>query len=310
MVAQIETAGLRSAPRKAAAYMASAVALLTLLDVGVKWLTGDYPVPQIAFVRYAVGLMLAVSVALRTGGLATLRTRRPVGHLLRSTANLATMLLFYYALARMPLADVVAIAFAAPLIMTALSVPLLRERVGPRRWGAVVIGFGGVLLVLRPSGEGIDSAAVLALASALCYALTIIASRRLSSTESSHTILFYYSLAVLAATGALMPWLWRTPTADDAWVFLLVGVTGSVGQLLLNHAFRYGEVSLLAPLDYTGLLWAIVYGFLIWHDVPTWSMLIGAAVVVAANLYIMHRETRLDRAGRRAEGSRGPPPAP
>jgi len=103
-----------------------------------------------------------------------------------------------------------------------------------------------------------------------------------------------------------MPWMWKTPTLADAWVFLLVGVTGSVGQLLLNQAFRYGEVSMLAPLDYTGLLWAILYGFLIWHDVPTWVMLVGAAVVVAANLYILHRETRLKPTPARA----GTPPAP
>jgi drug/metabolite transporter (DMT)-like permease len=303
----------RSAPMRAVFYMVAAVSALAVLDAGVKWLTSVYPVPQIAFLRYLVGLVLALGLAPRLGGLATLRTRRLSGHMLRSALNLATILTFYYALKLMPLADAIAIVFAAPLFMTVLSVPLLRERVGPRRWTALVVGFAGVLIILRPSGAGLDPAALMALASALFYALTMISSRQLSTTESSHAILFYYSAAGLLATGAVLPWQWITPTPGDLWVFLLVGVVGGFGQFFLNQAFRYGEVSLLAPIEYTALLWAILFGFLLWDELPSWPVLGGAALIIASSLYIIHRETALarrDRLRRRTEPPADQPASP
>jgi drug/metabolite transporter (DMT)-like permease len=289
---------LRSQPLKAIAYMAGAGFCLTLLDVAVKWLTTDYTPPQIAFIRYAIGLCLAAAIATRAGGVGTLRTKRPLGHLLRSALNLGTMLTFYYALARLPLADAISIGYAAPLFMTVLSVPLLGERVGWRRWTAVVIGFFGVVVILRPTGAGLDFGSLLALLSALLYALTLITSRQLSATESSHTILFYYSVIVLVATGAAMPWMWITPSWADLWIFALAGVAGSVGQFLLNQAFRYGEVSLLASIEYVTLLWAVLFGFAVWGELPGLAVLGGAAIIIASTLYIVQREARLRRAAR------------
>lgn len=287
---------LRSQPLRGILYMAGAGFCLTLLDVAVKWLTTDYTPPQIAFIRYAIGICLAAAIATRMGGIATLKTRRPLGHLLRSALNLGTMLTFYYALARLPLADAISIGYAAPLFMTVLSVPLLRERVGFRRWTAVLIGFVGVVVILRPTGAGLEFGSLLALLSAFLYALTLITSRQLSGTESSHTILFYYSVAVLVATGAAMPWMWITPTWNDLWMFGLAGIAGGVGQYLLNQAFRYGEVSLLAPIEYVTLLWAILFGFAVWGELPGAAVLIGAAIIIASTLYIVQREARLRRA--------------
>jgi len=288
--------GLRSQPLRGLAYMAGAGFCLTLLDVAVKWLTTDYTPPQIAFIRYGICIGFAAAIAARAGGVGTLRTRRPVGHLLRSALNLGTMLTFYYALARLPLADAISIGYAAPLFMTVLSVPLLHERVGWRRWSAVFIGFLGVIVILRPSGTGLDWGSLLALLSAFLYALTLITSRQLSGTESSHTILFYYSVAVLVATGAAMPWMWVTPRWTDLWAFGLAGVAGSVGQYLLNQAFRYGEVSLLAPIEYLTLLWATLFGFVVWGELPGPAVLGGAAIIIASTLYIVQREARLRRA--------------
>jgi drug/metabolite transporter (DMT)-like permease len=295
--------GLRNAPGRAMLYSFSAIASLTLLDAGVKWLTTDYAVPQIAFMRYVFGLALAVILAGRMGGLGTLATRRPFGHALRSAFNLATMITFYYALALMPIADTMAIIFAAPLFMTALSVVLLKEKVGWRRWSAVSIGFLGVVLILQPAGTGLASGALLALVSAFLYALTLITSRQLSATEPSHTILFYYSIGVLVMTGGagllgetiLPSWEWAPLKAADLWIFVLIGIAGSFGQFFLNQAFRYGEVSLLAPVEYTGLLWGILYGVVLWDEWPTWVTLAGAAVVAGASLYIAQREARLRR---------------
>ncbi|HWA43186.1 MAG TPA: DMT family transporter [Hypericibacter adhaerens] len=284
--------GLRHQPGRGILYMASAVFCLTLLDAGVKWLTDDYSPFQIAFLRYVVGIVFAIGISTRAGGIGTLKTLRPGGHALRSLFNIGTMLTFYYALGMLPLADTMAITYAGPLFMTLLSVVLLREKVGPRRWAAVMIGFVGVLVILQPSGTGFNWAAVLALSSAFLYALTLITSRQLSATEPSHTILFYYSVGVLIVTGATMPWLWVTPTWNDLWVFLLVGVTGSVGQFFLNQAFRYSEVSLVAPIDYTGLVWATLFGWALWNQLPSLTVIAGSLIVVGSTLYIVNRERK------------------
>ena len=308
---QAAGSGLRHVPRRAVAYMAGAVAFQTVLDASVKWLTDDYTVPQIAFIRYLLSVAVAVLIAGRMGGLGTLKTHRPLGHALRSMLNLATMLTFFYALKLLPLADAIAITFAAPLFMTAFSVVFLRERVGLARWAAVVVGLIGVILILQPAGTGVTPGALLALASAVFYSLALISSRQLSTTETSHNILFYYALSVLAFSGGVgllgesgivAAWKWAPLRLEDLWIFLVMGTAGTFGQFFFNQAFRYGEVSMLAPIEYTALLWGIVYGVILWDETPSWAVLAGAAIVAGASLYIARRETR------RARAPSGPPP--
>ena len=291
--------GLRNMPGRAIAYMVSAAFLIIILDTSVKWLAkGGYSPFQIGFLRYVAGLVISAGIATRAGGIGTLRTRRPVGHLIRSVLNLTTMLTFYYALERLPLADCIAIGFASPLFTTALSVPMLGEKVGPRRWVAVAIGFAGVLLVVQPTAAGIGLGAALALVSALCWSLTQVTSRQMSATESSHTILFYYSLAVVIALGATMPRLWIEPQGLDWLWFLVCGVAGSFGQFCYNQAFRYGEASMVSPFDYTGLIWATIMGFIVFGDLPSWLVISGASLIIASSVYIARRETRLARLAR------------
>jgi drug/metabolite transporter (DMT)-like permease len=296
--------GLRHLPGRAVLYMFAAVAFQTVLDASVKWLTTDYTVPQIAFIRYLFSIAIAVLLAGRMGGLGTLKTGRPIAHALRALLNIVTMLTFYFALMLLPLADAIAITFAAPLFMTAFSVLFLRERVGVARWAAVVIGLVGVILILQPNGTGVTTGSLLALASAVFYALAFIFSRQLSATETSHTILFYYSVGVLAMmglvgltgeTGIAPSWKWAPLRLEDLWIFMLVGLAGSFGQFFFNQAFRYGEVSMLAPIEYTALLWGVAYGLLLWDDVPSWAVIAGAAIVAGASLYVVRRETRLAR---------------
>jgi len=290
MASNVTGAGLRNIPARAIAYMLTASFLIIVLDTAVKWLAKGYSPLQIGFVRYVMGLGIATGIATRAGGIGTLRTRRIGGHLLRSALNLTTMLSFYYALRLLPLADSIAINFAAPLFVTALSGPMLGEHVGIRRWSAVAFGFAGVLLAVQPSPSGISLGAGLALLSGLCWALTIVTSRQISGTESSHTILFYYSLAVVIVLGATMPSLWIEPSLHD-WVwFIVVGISGSFGQFCYNQAFRYGEASLVAPLDYLSIVWATLFGFVIFGDIPSSLVLGGAACIIASSIYIAHRE--------------------
>jgi drug/metabolite transporter (DMT)-like permease len=300
--------GLRNIPGRAILYLLASSFLLVVLDTAVKWLAKGYSPLQIGFLRYLMGLVIAAGIAAQNGGLATLRTRRFTGHLLRSILNLTTMLTFYYALRLIPLADAIAIGFAAPLFTTALSVPMLKERVGPRRWAAVALGFVGVLLIVQPTG-GMNVGALLALLSSLCWSLTLISSRQLSGTEPSHTILFYYSTAVVVGLGATMPTVWIMPQGLDWLWFAVCGLAGSFGQYCVNQAYRYGEASMVAPLDYTSLIWATFAGYVVFGQLPTALVLGGAAIIVASSLYIARRETVLARARRAVEPGSATPGA-
>jgi drug/metabolite transporter (DMT)-like permease len=206
------------------------------------------------------------------------------------------MLFFTAAVWLMPLADAITIGFAAPLFMTILSVPLLKERVGPRRWTAVLLGFIGVVIVLQPSGAGYGLPSLYALGSALAFALLIIVTRVLTATETVPCLMFWNSGIVASVMLVLMLPEWRTPTGWGIWAFALSAGIGAVAQLLITEAFRLGEVSLLAPIQYTSLLWAGFFGYAIFGNVPTTTLLIGAAVIVASTLYIVQREARLARA--------------
>ncbi len=311
---------LRNQPGRAVAYMLTQAFLLTVMDGFVKWMaTGHqgstvYTVGQIAFVRYSIGLCMMLGVAMATGeGLRGLRTRRLGGHIIRSCCNLFTMLSFYLALKLIPLPNAICIGLASPIFVTILSIPMLKEHVGIRRWSAVAVGFLGIILIAQPTAEGInlqsllslftDPAAagpqwgtILALLSAAAWAATQVSSRQLSTSEPSHRILFYYSLVVVVVLGAAMPFYWIQPSGRDVLMFLTIGLMGTAGQFCLNQAFRYGEASLVAPLDYTGLLWATLIGWLFWDDVLTPTMILGGAIVVASCIYINQRGARKKRA--------------
>jgi len=310
---------LRNQPGRAVLYMLSQAFLLTAMDGLVKWLATDhggttvYTVGQIAFTRYSLGLLMMLGVAAGTGeGLRGLRTRRLGGHLIRSCCNLFTMLCFYLALKLIPLPNAICIGLASPIFVTILSIPMLKEHVGVRRWSAVAVGFIGIILIARPTAEGInlqsllalftDPAAagaqwgsILALLSAAAWAATQVSSRQLSTSEPSHRILFYYSLVVVVVLGVAMPFYWITPTWHDAALFLAIGIMGTAGQFCLNQAFRYGEASLVAPLDYTGLLWATAIGWMFWGDVLTLPMIIGGLIVVGSCIYINRRGAQKKR---------------
>jgi drug/metabolite transporter (DMT)-like permease len=304
---------LRSQPGRAVAYMLTQACLLTVMDGLVKWMATAhqgatvYTVGQIAFIRYAIGLCMMLGLAMASeGGLGSLRTRRLVGHLIRSCCNLFTMICFYLALKLIPLPNAICIGLASPIFVTILSIPMLKEHVGIRRWSAVAVGFVGIILIAQPTTEGInlrsllslftDPAAagpqwgtILALLSAMAWAATQVSSRQLSTSEPSHRILFYYSLVVVVVLGVAMPFYWITPSGTDILMFVAIGLMGTAGQFCLNQAFRYGEASLVAPLDYTGLLWATLIGWLFWDDVLTAKMIIGGAIVVASCIYINQR---------------------
>lgn len=267
-----------------------------VMDSMIKWLSGGYATWQIIFFRALFALIPIAVVLMRGAGLRGLRTDRIASHILRACVGIVAIYCFFRSFAAMPLADVYAISFAAPLIITALSVPLLREPVGWRRWAAVLVGFVGVLIMLRPGTGVVGGPALLCLLGTVFYALTMIFVRVLSRTETNAAIVFYYMATLTIVSGLAMLPDWRTPGALDMAVLAGTGIIGGVAQLALTQAFRLAPPSLLAPFEYTGMIWAVVFGFAFFGEVPDAAIGVGVAIVIASGLYIIHREAVVARA--------------
>jgi drug/metabolite transporter (DMT)-like permease len=277
------------------ASMCLAVFLFAIMDTTVKWLGDGYPTSQIVFFRCALAMPVLMVVVAMRGGLPALKTSQPLVHLMRSVIGLSAMSLCFWAYSQMRLADAVAILFAAPIIMTALSVPLLKERVGIRRWAAVLIGFSGVLVVVNPSGGVFDWAATAALAAAACMALAMILIRKLSATEQTISITFWFTTAG-TIFGSIWVYFdgWVMPVAPLDWALLIsVGLVGAAAQFMMTLSFRHAEVAILAPLDYLAIFWTTLTAYWIWGEIPELRVFIGAAIVIGSGIYIVHRETRV-----------------
>lgn len=281
-----------ASPLRGIACMAAGFALLTLNDAVLKWLTASYPTGEIVFMRSIFVMMLVAILAWRLGGLKTLRVVNLRGQLIRAGLMTMATLLFVTSLRLMPLADAIAIAFAAPLFVTALARPLLGEHVGWRRWAAVLVGFGGVLIMFRPTGEAMRLVALIPLGVALASALKDIITRQITATESSIAILFITTLALGAAGLVTVVGGWRAITPFDLGLFAVGGFLLGGAQYLTIEAFRYAEAAVVAPFEYTAVLWAMLYGYLIWGDVPDRWIVSGSVLVIGSGLYILHRETR------------------
>lgn len=279
-----------SAPGRAILCMLLGVAVLTANDALLKWMTGGYHVGQIMFCR---GLFVFIPLALliwRGGGLRSLHTDNPKGHLIRALLVILGTFLFVSGLKHLPLTDAIAIAFAGPLFIAALAPPLLGEYVGWRRWMAVLSGFIGIVIIMRPGGGVFQWAALFPLAASLTGAFRDILTRGMSETETSVALLFYTSLGVVLASMVISPFVWQpVPFADWGW-FAVNGFLIGSAHFLMIETFRYGEAALVAPFKYSGAVWAAIFGYFIWGDIPDLGTVMGVTVVVVAGIYILHRE--------------------
>lgn len=274
-------------------FMALGIFGFGVLDAVTKRLTEDYGTWQIIFLSRVVTTTLILAFVLQSHRtVSVLRSGNIKTHIGRSLLVIATTWSFFECLRYIDLAYAVAIAFAAPLFMTALSGPLLKEKVGWHRWSAVLIGFFGVIIALQPGSEGISYGAWLALAAAAAYALLQIWLRPLAGRESSHNIIFYTTLfsGLLAMPWALVEWKW--PDATGWILFICQGGTSTLAQACIIRAFRQGEASLLAPIEYTALIWVGLFGYIFWDEIPTVQVMIGAAIIIACALYIAQREAK------------------
>jgi drug/metabolite transporter (DMT)-like permease len=284
--------------------MVLSVFLFSSMDAMIKWASRDYPTGQIVFFRNFLAFVPVLLFFWRGGSAMTLRTRRLGGHLIRGVVGVASMFLFFLALGLLPLADAVALGMSGPIFLTALSVPLLRERVGMRRWSAVFVGFVGVLIMVRPGSGVFHPAALTAIGGAFFYALAMVSIRRLSRSESAGTIVFYFTLFAMVAglftlplAAALPAWIepWEWPDAGGWTILVGIGLLGGTAQLTLTYAFKLAPVAVIAPFEYGALVFSVLFGLLIWHEAPDRYILLGAALVIASGLYILYRETKLRR---------------
>jgi len=276
-------------PAFAIAIMIVAVAMLVAMNTAVKLIGPDYHVFQVAFLRNLVAMFVLMPFVLRDGGVKSLKTRRPAMQLARSVTSLLGVCCYYYAVQRLPVADVMVISQAVPLFVTALAVPLLKETVGWRRWAAVAVGFSGVVLALGPVDQ-VSGAALFALAGTALWSLTFLSIRSLGATDNPSATTFYYMVFGTIAAGLVQPWFWKPLTQDVLLLAIAAGVLGAIGQFLIATAMRFGEASVVTPFNYSAILWAIVIDLALWSVAPSWWTLAGAAIITIAGLYIFRRE--------------------
>lgn len=285
--------------------------VFSINDVAIKFLSGDYALHQVILVRSMVSLsFLLVLIAVAGSGFAQLRTRRPLEHLLRVAIVMVSNVTFFMGLAALPLADAVATAYVAPILVTLLSIVVLGEKVGPRRWAAVAVGMLGVVVMLRPGAGVVQTAALLVLISAFCYASGHMMTRRMRDTESAITLNFYVQTGFVVVSCAMGLWVgdghlagsanpslaflfraWIWPPMADWPALLATGVAVTIGGLMVAQAYRTCEAGLIAPFEYAGMPMAILWGAVIFGQLPDATGWVGITLICGAGLYTLWRET-------------------
>jgi drug/metabolite transporter (DMT)-like permease len=300
-------------PSLAIAMLLGAMFVFTVMDGMAKILAQQgMPPERIILLRYAMVMALLVPALVRHWGARPYRTTRPVLHILRGMMLIASATLFVYAMRSLPLETATAIGFVSPLYVTALSIPFLGEKVGLRRWVAVVVGFGGVLIILRPGTGEFQAAMLIPLVSSLCWAVGLIITRAMRGRESPLTILIWSTVSGFVVIFPLGVADWETPPPAQAGLLAAIGACHATGQYLTIRAFMQARASMLAPFSYSTMVWATLIGLLVFNSVPDAATLAGAAVLVGAGLYVWHRERVRDvpptvPGGSIAESAQEPP---
>lgn len=293
-------------------FLLTAVFIFNVQDVIIKFMSSDYAVLQIVLIRSLFALPIVFLILHFNGGPATLTTDQLSLQFLRGCVMFLAYIFFFLALAALPYSLTLGIFFSGPLFITALSVPLLKEVVGWRRWLAVLVGFGGVLIVINPGGASFNPATLLALASAVAYALSIILTRKLKSSAPAMAVYTtgVYLLAALllspvftnmqidSAHPSLLFLLkaWSMPLPKDIFLIFVISLCWGTGMVLISEAYRSSEVALLAPFEYFAIFYGLIFGYIFWHEIPTPMMLAGVGIIVCSGLFIIYRENRTDAA--------------
>ena len=264
------------------------------LDSTAKYLMQSYPVVQVIWARFFFHLIFVVILMGRQLR-PQLKSHSPLHQGLRSLFMFATTVLFFVGIDFLPLTTAATIMFMSPVIVTILSIPLLGEQVGPRRWMGIAIGFAGALVVMRPGTESLQLGMLVVLAAAFTNALYQVFTRKLGTRDSPMTSLFYTGLIGAMVTTVAAPFYWQPVAAFDWLLFVFAGIAGGIGHLCLIRAFRHAPASVVAPFSYSSLLWATLFGYVVFGDLPDGWTLSGAAMIIGSGLYIFHREQAVKR---------------
>ena len=285
--------------RRGAACMLGAMALFTFMSMLVKLAAAELHFLQVMFFRSLLALPVVLAIVARRRDGALLRTRRLPQHFLRALTGTTAMTCSFFALTVLPLAEQTALTFTTPLFVTLLAIPFLGERVGPWRLGAVVVGFLGILVIALGKGAfqgAVDRWVLIGMGVAVGHgvfsAATTLLVRSLSGTERSTTIVLWQSILMTCFTALALPFVWVTPTGTEMLLLIAIGLVGGVAQVLLTEAYASAQVSALGAFSYTGILWAVLLGWLVFGDRPGLATLGGATLIVGASLAIMHRELK------------------
>ena len=274
----------------ALAYLMLGVSGGLALDLCAKWLLVDYSLEQFVFLRSAFGVIFFLLAARWYGGIRSLKTERWKWHAFRTALATGAMFGFFYGLARMPLVNALTIAFLAPLIVTALSVPFLGEHVGWRRWLAVTAGFIGVLIVLRPGRGMFSPAAMAVLFAAFCWAGLSVTARKLAATETSFSLSLYITAGPLLVSGLVLPGNYVAPMGNAWLLFIIAGLCSALAWVGIVGGYRRAPPVVLAPFEYTALVGGAIAGYLLWDEVPDRWVIVGGSIIIASGIYIVYRE--------------------
>jgi len=262
-------------------------------DAAGKWLmTSDYSVFQVIAIRGWMIVVLLTGWILIKKRTAELKSKRLGAHAFRLVLAFCGPVLMFTALATMPLADVTVIIFGSPFLTTALSVPIFKEKVGRHRWAMIIIGFIGVIIVLRPGIGLFEPVAILALLAGVAFATVNLTARWLRDTESTICITFYTMVGMALMASMALPFVWQPIPLNDLVIYFIMAIFTLIGYLGMTGAFVMAPVGVVAPFEYTVLIFAVILGFVIWGEVPDRFVWSGAAIIIASGVYLIHREAR------------------
>lgn len=274
-------------------FMALGVFIFATVNALVKDVVASYPLMQVVFFRFFLALFPCIYLVYKSGGWSTLKTPNLKFHLFSGVLCVINLGLLFSAFKLLPLADANALSFSSIIFVTLMSYPLLKEPVGRQRWIAILLGFVGVTIMARPTGDFMNPGIIMCLLFALGDALIMVFARLLSRTDKSSTIVFYCSFFAAVVAGFFLPHVWVVPTPLDGIKFLVLGVGAGTAQIFLTYAYRYAQAALVAPVLYTSLLWSSFYGYTFWGECPGHNALLGASVLILSGLYLVYSEQKM-----------------
>jgi len=274
--------------------MIGSVTCFSIMDICIKWLN-YYPIGEVFFARFFIGLFPIFFIIPKDKIFSFYKTKRPGLHTFRAITGSLAIIALFFGLRELPLADVISLTFGGPIFVTVGSILFLSEKVGFKRWAAVILGFVGMLLIVQPAFVELNYYYFSPIIFCVFFACVAISVRSLSKTEPIYRIAIYFTMLNCLLGLATLPFGWVMPSKGDIIIFIVMGVCGSIGNLLLTQSYRMSEASLVTPVKYLSLVFAIIFGFLIWSEIPKIITLLGASLVIISSFVIFLRESQLKK---------------